>query len=89
MTTGDKTMTDALTTFQIVPVPASFVELVLKNREKIEALAAAGMFDATDGKATVHLKGGFVMGVQLETWTYQRSRELSTPAPIPRKTVMP
>lgn len=82
-------MIEATPPFQIVPLPPALVELVLKNREKIEALVAAGVFDTTDGKATVHLKGDLVMGVQIESWTYQRSKELSTVMPLTRKQILP
>lgn len=58
-----------------------------------QSLYAAGLFEVQEGKATVHIKGGVVMGVQLETWTYQKgrekSKELSTPSSSAKREVVP
>ncbi len=60
------------------PLQNEFVAVALANREKIEALLESGIFDTSDGKFTVHFKGGIIMGVQVEKWTYQREKKLST-----------
>lgn len=72
-----------------IPLPPELVELVLKNREKIEALAMAGVFSTAYGKATVHLHDDLITGVQLETWTYQRraQEKLSTGTHVATKRV--
>lgn len=61
-----------------IPLPPEFVDFVLKNQEKIQALSLAGLFDCQDGKATVHIKSGSIYGIQLEKWTYRRQENLST-----------
>lgn len=54
-----------------------------------QVLYLAGVFDVQEGKATIHIKAGAIMGVQIESWAYHAPRELSTPSPLSRKQQLP
>ena len=51
----------------------------MTNDEKIQLIVASGVLDIADGKATLHFKGGVLLGVQVEKWTYQRQRQSTAP----------